>query len=58
MANKTNSKSNKKTKDPKAPKRHRTAYILFSIEKRHQIKVIIYIYIESFFLLNLNFILD
>jgi hypothetical protein len=43
MANKTNSKSNKKTKDQKALKRHRTAYILFSIEKRHQIKVIIYI---------------
>jgi hypothetical protein len=47
MANKTKSKSNKKTKDPKAPKRHRTAYMLFSIEKRHQIKVIIYI--EFFF---------
>ncbi|CAF2383184.1 unnamed protein product [Rotaria sp. Silwood2] len=31
-------KLNKKPKDPKAPKRYRSAYILFSIEKRHQIK--------------------
>jgi hypothetical protein len=39
MANKKNSKLNKKSKDPKAPKRHRSAYILFSIDKRQQIKV-------------------
>ncbi len=39
MANKNTSKSNKKSKDPKAPKRHRSAYILFSIDKRKQIKV-------------------
>jgi hypothetical protein len=39
MANKKTSKSSKKVKDPKAPKRHRSAYILFSIDKRHQIKV-------------------
>ncbi|CAF0957020.1 unnamed protein product [Rotaria sordida] len=31
-------KSNKKSKDPKAPKRYRSAYILFSIDKRYQIK--------------------
>jgi len=35
--------SNKKTKDPNAPKRFRTAYILFSVEKREEIKVIILI---------------
>ncbi len=39
MANKKNSKLNKKSKDPKAPKRHRSAYILFSVDKRQQIKV-------------------
>lgn len=31
--------SSKKTKDPNAPKRYRTAYILFSVEKRNEIKV-------------------
>ncbi|CAF3440333.1 unnamed protein product, partial [Rotaria sp. Silwood2] len=30
--------SNKRTKDPNAPKRYRTAYILFSVEKRDEIK--------------------
>jgi len=30
--------SNKRTKDPNAPKRFRTAYILFSVEKRDEIK--------------------
>ncbi len=42
MPKTTASKSTKKTKDPKAPKRHRSAYILFSMEKRNQVKVIIY----------------
>jgi len=32
--------STKKAKDPNAPKRFRSAYILFSAEKREQIKVI------------------
>jgi len=39
MANKKNSKSNKKSKDSKAPKRYRSSYILFSLDKRQQIKV-------------------
>ncbi|UJR10849.1 hypothetical protein I4U23_015037 [Adineta vaga] len=30
--------SKKKAKDPNAPKRFRTAYILFSVEKREEIK--------------------
>ncbi|CAF3357887.1 unnamed protein product [Rotaria sp. Silwood1] len=30
--------SNKRNKDPNAPKRYRTAYILFSVEKRDEIK--------------------
>lgn len=38
-------KSNKKVKDPEAPKRYRTAYILFTIEKRNQVKVIYFIFI-------------
>jgi hypothetical protein len=32
--------SNRKTKDPNAPKRFRTAYILFCVEKRDEIEVI------------------
>jgi hypothetical protein len=39
MANTKNSKSNKKSKDSKAPKRYRSSYILFSLDKRQQIKV-------------------
>jgi hypothetical protein len=35
--------SSKKTKDPNAPKRFRTAYILFSVEKRDEVKVIFFI---------------
>jgi len=35
-------KSSKKTKDPNAPKRFRTAYILFCVEKREEVKVIIF----------------
>ncbi|CAF0768593.1 unnamed protein product [Rotaria sp. Silwood1] len=38
MAKSNTMKSNKKSKDPKAPKRYRSAYILFSIEKRNQVK--------------------
>jgi hypothetical protein len=34
-------KTTKKVKDPNAPKRNRTAYILFTIEKRQHVKVII-----------------
>jgi hypothetical protein len=48
------SKSNKKTKDPKASKRHRTAYILFSIEKCDQVKVIIF-YLNIFIKSNIYF---
>jgi hypothetical protein len=40
--------SNKKTKDPNAPKRYRTAYILFSIEKRDEIKVMNFHFISIF----------
>jgi hypothetical protein len=41
MANKKNSKSNKKSKGRRGRKRSRSAYILFTIEKRPQVKVII-----------------
>ena len=46
MPKTSTSKSTKKTKDSKAPKRHRSAYILFSMEKRSQVKVIIYLFIQ------------
>jgi hypothetical protein len=42
--------SKKKAKDPNAPKRFRTAYILFSVEKRDEIKVIIFIFYLSYHL--------
>ncbi len=45
--------SSKKTKDPNAPKRFRTAYILFSVEKRDEVKVIIFINYCFFFLIFL-----
>jgi hypothetical protein len=45
--------SSKKTKDPNAPKRFRTAYILFSVEKRDEVKVIIFINYYFFFLIFL-----
>ncbi|CAF1364316.1 unnamed protein product [Adineta steineri] len=35
---KSSKSSSRKSNDPKAPKRHRTAYMLFSLEKRSQIK--------------------
>jgi hypothetical protein len=44
----TKKTSNKRTKDPNAPKRYRTAYILFSVEKREEVKVTISIDFFSF----------
>ncbi|CAF2751791.1 unnamed protein product [Rotaria sp. Silwood2] len=44
--------SNKRTKDPNAPKRYRTAYILFSVEKRDEIKVCI---LNESFYFSFNF---
>jgi hypothetical protein len=42
--------SNKRTKDPNAPKRFRTAYILFSVEKRDEIKVLFRLILFLFFI--------
>jgi len=39
MANKKSSTSTTKAKDSKAPKRRRSAYILFTIDKRPQVKL-------------------
>jgi hypothetical protein len=46
MPKATASKSNTKKKDSKAPKRPRNAYILFSSEKRAQLKVSSFISID------------
>ena len=47
----TKKTSNKRTKDPNAPKRYRTAYILFSAEKREEVKVNILVDFFSFMFL-------
>jgi hypothetical protein len=56
MANKKNSKANKKSKIFGGSKRRPTAYNLFSSEKRQQLKVSRFFLI--LFLLNLKFILE
>jgi hypothetical protein len=37
----TKKSSTRKTKDPDAPKRYRTAYLLFSADKRNEVKVML-----------------
>jgi hypothetical protein len=44
--------SKKRAKDPNAPKRFRTAYILFCVEKRNEVKVNITFDLFASFLLN------
>ena len=43
----------KKTKDPNAPKRFRTAYLLFSNEKREEVKVNLYL-IQLIMIISMN----
>jgi hypothetical protein len=50
-SSKSKKTSTKKGKDPNAPKRYRTGYLLFSAEKRDEVKVIIFIDLFSFLLI-------